>query len=115
MRHRTPGIGVVMHIVYTYRVGGGPERRYSVVVTLDALPPWTTLAQLEHLAKHSSPKSNHWVLRSGGLRSTAKAMACVRFERAVAIQTSWAKTLSHDEQIAMGRLAPPDIAEQVEW
>lgn len=104
-----------MDVVYTYRVGGGSERSYCLVVTLDALPPWTTLAQLEHLAKHSRQNSNHWVLRSGGLRSNAKATACSKFERAIAVQTEWAKTLSPGEKIAMGRLASPEIIERSRW
>lgn len=104
-----------MPVVYTYRVGGGTERRYWLVVTLDALPPWTTLAQIEHLAKHSRPSSNHWVLRSGGLRSSARATACCKFERAIAVQTEWAKTLSPGEQIAMGRMAPPEVIERTDW
>lgn len=99
-----------MNVVYTYRVGGGPERRYCVVVTLDALPPWTTIAQIEHLAKHSRPTSTYWVLRSSG-----KASACVKFERALELQTSWAKKLAPNEQIAMGKLCPPATYEGSSW
>lgn len=105
---------MTMDVVYTYRVGGGLERFWSVCVTLDPLPPWATLAQIDHLARHSRPTSNYWVLRSGSGRK-ARAAACSQFERAIALQTSWAKTIVPGEQIAMGRIAPPDIVEKTTW
>lgn len=97
------GSGLVMDEVFIYRVGGGADRHSWVVVTLDALPAWTTIAQIKHLANHSRVGSSHWVLRSSG-----KAMACKKFVRAVEVQTEWAKMLEPGERIALGRLAPHD-------
>lgn len=97
-------IGLAMDVVYTYRIGGGPKRSWRIVITLDALPAWTTLAQLQHLAEHSRPTSNHWVLRSSG-----KAAACDKFERALELQTQWAKQLQPNEKIELGRLAPNEL------
>ncbi len=95
-------------VVYTYRIGGGPGRSWCTVVTLDALPSWTTLAQLEYLATYSRPASRHWLVRSGG-----KATACAKFERAIEIATRWAKALQPGELMAHGRLAPPELVEQL--
>jgi hypothetical protein len=97
-----------MDVVYTYRVGGGPKRNWSIVIALDALPAWTTLAQLHHLAAHSRPNSNHWVLRSGG-----KAAVCEDFERAFELQTQWTNGLQPNEKIGFGRLAPRELVMQI--
>jgi hypothetical protein len=96
-----------MDDVFTYRVGGGPRKSWAIVVTFDALPDWATLLQIEHIASYSRG-STHWVLRSSGGVAVPQS-----FERAVKIRNRWAKQLLPLEQLEFGRLASPEVCEQV--
>lgn len=97
-----------MDVVYTYRVGGGPEQTWCVVITTDALPTWATLGQLEYLAKKSCRTSSYWILRSRG-----DARICSKFSEALEVQLDWAKQLALGETIKLGRLAPYDLVLEI--